>query len=140
VEGYVWAGPVFLFVMLLVVTAAGLSAFMLYDMVRRPADAFRVREPRLIYPVISAAYLLCVILALLPAMRGRVGTVLALATPVVLAIGVSYLLRVVFPKQVASGADDASAVEGAAAAAVPGAREAADDAGAREDEDSPLAE
>jgi len=135
VEGYVWAGPVFLFVMLLVVTAAGLSAFMLFDTVRRPAATYRVAEPRLIYQVISAAYLLCVVLALLPAMRGRVGTVLALATPVVLAVGVSFLLRVVFPKPVADELEAA-----ASAGAAPGAPEAAAASDASEDKDSPLAE
>ena len=97
-EGYVWAGPVFAFAMVLVVSSAGLSAFMLYDTVRRAADAYRVPEPRWAYQLVSAAYLLGVVLAFLPALKGRVGAALAIATPFVLAAGVAYLLRVVFPK------------------------------------------
>ena len=97
-EGYVWAGPVFAFAMVLVVSSAGLSAFMLYDTVRRDAARYRVPEPRWLYPIVSGAYLLGVVLAFLPAMKGRVGAAIAIATPLVLVVGVAYLLRVVFPK------------------------------------------
>ena len=97
-EGYVWAGPVFAFAMILVASSVGLSAFMLYDSVRRAAADYRVPEPRWPYQIVSGVYLLGVVLAFLPAMKGRVGAALAIATPLVLVVGVAYLLRVVFPK------------------------------------------
>ena len=110
-EGYVWGGPVFAFVMVLVVSAAGLSAFMLYDTVRRTASAYPVRDPRWIYQFVSAVYLIGVVLALLPAMKGRVGAILALATPLLLAAGVAYLLRIVFPKPAADATEAPKSVD-----------------------------
>jgi hypothetical protein len=78
-----------------------LSVFVLADSLRparRASAAARLREPWWIYPVIAADYLiLLLVVQIIPGLQFA-AAIAALASPVALALGVPYLLRVVFPR------------------------------------------
>ena len=101
-HGLEWftGGPVGWYFLGMYVLAVGLAIFVLVDSqrpVRRPR-LDELPEPAWIYPVISGGFLIFVFCVLLPFVPVLFSAVPALLTPFWLAISVTYLLRVVFPK------------------------------------------
>jgi len=97
---YVLGGPVFWVVTVLLFGAAMLAAFVVIDSLRRALlPGSRPAEPlRWVYLVPQAVYFVLMVLGQLNAVPILAVGVAVLAAPVVIAQGVVYLLRVVFPK------------------------------------------
>ena len=93
-------GPVWLIATFLVLVTIALNVFVVADSLRparRASAAARLREPWWIYPVIAADYLiLLLVVQLIPGLQFA-AAIAALASPFALALGIVYLLRVVFP-------------------------------------------
>ena len=96
----VLGGPIWWLVMGLYLLTIGLAIFTLVDSLRsRRAERFSaIWEPRLLYAVPCLLYLLFVVGVWAPIVPRPVSAVPVALTPLVLALGVAYLLRVVFPK------------------------------------------
>jgi formate-dependent nitrite reductase membrane component NrfD len=94
-------GPLWLFATGLVLLAVVLSGFVFADSMRpsrSTAVAGRLREPLWVYTLLAGLYL--ALLVIVQVARGVqfAAAIVVLATPLALALGVTYLLRVVFPK------------------------------------------
>jgi len=98
-------GPVWLIATFLVLVTIVLSIFVIADSLRparRASAAARLREPWWIYPMIAADYLiLLLVVQLIPGLQFA-AAIAALASPFALALGIVYLLRVVFPDATAT--------------------------------------
>jgi hypothetical protein len=106
-------GPVGWYILAMYVLAIGLAIFMLVDSqraLRRPRLA-ELPEPGWIYPVFGGGFLIFVVSVLLPFVPVVLSAVPALLTPFCLALGVAYLLRVVFPKPASVDSADSSGDE-----------------------------
>ena len=98
-DGVTLGGPVWLFAQLLILSTLILSVFVLVDSVR-PARRQKAtaREPLWVYTALMVAYLgLLVVVQLIPGLN-LASAVVSISTPFALALGVTYLLRVVYPK------------------------------------------
>lgn len=112
-DGVTLGGPVWLFAQFLILSTLILCVFVLVDSVRpaRRRKAAGVREPLWLYTALMVAYLgLLVVVQLIPGLN-LASAVVSISTPFALALGVTYLLRVVYPKTSSetSGDDDDSA-------------------------------
>ncbi len=92
-------GPVWIFLVVVVLLAIVLAAYVLLDSVRR----FRRCAPNgrpwlLFYACLSAFYLLVVVLAQVSALPRILAVFVAVGTPLALILSFVYLLRVAFPK------------------------------------------
>ena len=96
----VLGGPVWWYVMGLYVLTIVLALYCAIDAQRatRRERLEGLREPAWLYRVSFAVYLVCVVGVWIPAVPRPVSVVPVLLTPFALALGVAYLLRVVFPK------------------------------------------
>lgn len=97
------AGPVWVIVQLLVVAAIVISVFMVADALRphRRAQASErgLPEPLWVYAGTSGVFLaLLIAVQVIPGVQLGAAAV-AMATPLIIVLGMVYLLRVVFPKQ-----------------------------------------
>ncbi len=94
-------GPVWLAATLLILVTVALNVFVIADSLRparRASAAARLREPWWIYPMIASDYLiLLLVVQLIPGLQFA-AAIAALASPLALALGITYLLRVVFPR------------------------------------------
>lgn len=94
-------GPVWAFAQFLIVLAIGLTLFVLVDSARpkrRAAVTAFLREPLWGYTVFAGLYLgFLLVIQVIPGLQ-LAAAVVSLATPFALALGLVYLLRVVFPK------------------------------------------
>jgi len=94
-------GPVWFFAQAVIFGTLALSVFVLVDSLmprRRAKVGDRLREPLWVYSAVNIAYLLLLLaVQLIPGLQ-MAAAVVAVASPVVLAFGLVYLLRVVFPK------------------------------------------
>lgn len=101
-------GPVWLIATMLVLITIVLNVFVIADSLRparRASAAARLREPWWIYPMIAADYLiLLLIVQIIPGLQFA-AAIAALASPVALALAITYLLRVVFPRETDRAAD-----------------------------------
>lgn len=94
-------GPVWLFATTVVLVALVLAVFVLLDSLRstrRAAAASRVREPLWVYTAGEALFLGALVIAQLLPGVSLVSALPVIAMPFALALGVAYLLRVVFPR------------------------------------------
>ena len=104
----VLGGPIWWFLVGLYVLTFGLSAYCLIDSFR-PARAERIAalpEPGWLYSVAFTVYLVCVVGVWIPLIPRGVSVVPVLLAPFALALGIAYLLRVVFPKPVSTAKGD----------------------------------
>lgn len=94
-------GPVWALAQFLLLLAVGLALYMVVDSLRpgrRAASAGVVTEPLWIYTVLSAVFLVSLIVVqFIPGLQ-MTAAIPSLAAPIVTAAGFAYLLRVVFPK------------------------------------------
>ncbi len=94
-------GPVWFFAQVVIFGTLALSVFVLVDSLmprRRSKVGDRLPEPLWVYSAVNVAYLLLLLaVQLIPGLQ-MAAAVVAIASPIVLAFGVVYLLRVVFPK------------------------------------------
>lgn len=94
-------GPVWFAATVLILGGVVLSLFVFIDSVRpkrRAAAADRLPEPLWLYTVLTGAFLASLIVVqFLPGLQVA-AAIPAIATPFMLAIGIVYLLRVVYPK------------------------------------------
>jgi len=98
---YILGGPLFWVMTGLLFLTAMLAAFVVIDCLRRTlAPGSRPAEPlRWFYVVPQALYFVLLLSGQTGAIPAAVVVAVVLATPLVLAQGIAYLLRVVFPKQ-----------------------------------------
>jgi len=99
VHDYKLVGPVFWVVSGLIVIVFALAAFGIFDALRpkRTERFIEIAESRWVYVVVFAAWVIACIVAQvfrIPA----VAMLVSLGSPIMLAIELVYLLRVVFPK------------------------------------------
>jgi len=108
-------GPVWFFAQVLILGTVGLSMFVLVDSLmprRRLKVADRLPEPLWVYSAVTGAYLIVLLaVQIIPGLQAA-SAVAALASPLALAFGVVYLLRVVFPKSPVSATAGESAAAG----------------------------
>lgn len=94
-------GPVWLFAQFVILGAIVLSVYTLADSLRparRAKVAERLREPLWLYSALTGTYLaLLVAVQIIPGLQ-LASAVVSIATPFALALGIAYLLRVVFPR------------------------------------------
>jgi len=102
-------GPVWLFAQFVILGGVLMSVYVLVDSLRparRAAAAGRLREPIAVYTALTGAYLaLLVAVQVIPGLQ-LASAVVSIATPFALALGIAYLLRVVFPKPQASASQE----------------------------------
>lgn len=124
----VLGGPVWWYVMGVYLLTIVLAAFCLADSLRatRRERFAELPEPAWLYTIAFAVYLVCVVGVWIPVVPRAVAAVPVILTPFALALGVAYLLRVVFPKSGVGSSDDTG--EDDASPTSPGA----DDTGADE--------
>jgi len=111
----VLGGPVWWLAMGVYILTAALGLFVFIDSVR-PAGRSRfdaVREPWWVYTASEAVYLCLLFGVWIPKVPRALSAIPVLLTPFALALGVAYLLRVVYPKPVAETAAESG--EGAVA-------------------------
>lgn len=105
---YVLGGPVFWLMTALLFATAMLGAFVVLDVARRTfVPGPRSAEPfRWWYLVPQGLYMALLLLGQSGAISGAVVIAVVLTTPLALAQGVAYLLRVVFPKPAPAPAEE----------------------------------
>jgi hypothetical protein len=99
-------GPIWWFAMGIYLLAAGLGLFVLIDSIR-PNGRLRfgaLREPWWLYAVSEGIFLVFLFGVWIPRVPRIVSAIPVALTPFALALGVAYLLRVVFPKPLAEPA------------------------------------
>lgn len=95
-------GPVWLFATVFILVTLVLAVFVVLDSLRpKRVAAAAVREPLWVYTVGEALFLAALALAAVMSGTSLISAVPVIAAPFALALGVTYLLRVVFPKPVA---------------------------------------
>lgn len=109
-------GPVWLFATVFILVTLVLAVFVVLDSLRpgRVAAA-TVREPLWVYTAGEALFLAALALVAVSSGMSLISAVPVVAAPFALALGIAYLLRVVFPKpaegdldSIADDAEDAS--------------------------------
>ncbi len=109
-DGVTLGGPVWLFAQFLILSTLILCLFVLVDSVRpaRRRKASGGREPLWLYTALMIGYLgLLIVVQLIPGLN-LASAVVSISTPFALALGVAYLLRVVYPKTSPDVSDDES--------------------------------
>ncbi len=100
-ENILLNGPVWLFAQFVILGAIVLSVYVLADSLRparRAKVAGRLREPLWVYSALTGTYLgLLVVVQIIPGLQ-LASAVVSMATPFALVLGVTYLLRAVFPR------------------------------------------
>jgi len=96
----VLGGPVWWYFVGVYVLAIGLAVFVLADSLRlgRRERLAELPESARLYPTAAGVFLVCVVGVWIPAVPRPVSVVPIVLAPFALALGVAYLLRVVFPR------------------------------------------
>jgi hypothetical protein len=97
-------GPIWAAVASVYVVVIALAIYVCVDCLlpKRQARLAQIPEPRLLYLGVSALYLACVVGVWIPSIPHEWSLIPVLFTPLELAIGAAYLLRVDFPAPTAA--------------------------------------